>query len=301
MTTQSKDKMENKIQCPKCKGSNTKKRGLRQTQNRGKIQRYFCKDCKYSFVEDLGFFKMKNAQQKVTLCLDLFFKGVSSRKIQEHLQAFYPHNSSHMTIYRWVVKYSSMIGEYTDKLKLNVGNELQIDEMEYHRLGKKNWFIDCIDTETRYLVSSELREKRAEEDIKIVLKVAKYKTDNQTTIVQSDGWFAYRKALNKTFGLNKCSTKSKIVYRRLNFSKGDGFNCRIERLHNSIRERTKTFRGFHGSVESAKAIMKGYEVFYNFIRKHQALNKCPYELATDLKLKNPNKWIELIEMSKNEK
>ena len=301
MTTQSKGKVENKTQCPKCKSNNTKKRGLRQTQNRGKIQRYFCKDCKYSFVEDLGFIKMKNSSNKVTLCLDLFFKGVSSRKIQEHLQMFYPHNSSHMTIYRWIVKYSSMIGKYTDKLKLNVGNELQIDEMEYHRLGNKNWFIDCIDTETRYLVSSELRERRAEEDIKIVLRVAKYKTDNQTTIVQSDGWFAYRKALNKTFGLNKYPAKSKIVYRRLNFSKGDGFNCRIERLHNSIRERTKTFRGFHGSVESAKAIMKGYEIFYNFIRKHQALNCCPYEVATDLKLNNPNKWIELIEMSKNEK
>ena len=40
--------------------------------------------------------------------------------------------------------------------------------------------------------------------------------------------------------------------------------------------------------------MKGYEIFYNFIRKHQAIGKCPYELATDLELKNPNKWLELI-------
>ena len=33
------------------------------------------------------------------------------------------------------------------------------------------------------------------------------------------------------------------------------------------------------------------------IRKHQAIGKCPYELATDLKLINPNKWLELIELS----
>jgi transposase-like protein len=72
----------------------------------------------------------------------------------------------------------------------------------------------------------------------------------------------------------------------------------IERLHNSIRERTKTFRGFHGSVESARSIMKGYEIFYNFIRKHQAINCCPYELATDLVLESPNKWLELIRLSK---
>jgi len=39
--------------------------------------------------------------------------------------------------------------------------------------------------------------------------------------------------------------------------------------------------------------MKGYEVYYGFITKHQALNKCPYELATDLKL-GKNKWPDLI-------
>ena len=42
--------------------------------------------------------------------------------------------------------------------------------------------------------------------------------------------------------------------------------------------------------------MKGYEIYYNFIRKHQALGKCPYELATDLKL-GENRWLELIELS----
>jgi len=79
------------------------------------------------------------------------------------------------------------------------------------------------------------------------------------------------------------------------------FTCkenRGERLHNSIRERTKTFRGFHGSIESADSIMKGYEIFYNFIRKHQSINCCPYELATNIKLNNPNKWLGLIEASK---
>ena len=41
------------------------------------------------------------------------------------------------------------------------------------------------------------------------------------------------------------------------------------------------------------------EIFYNFIRKHQAIGVCPYELATDIKLDNPNKWMGLIELSKN--
>jgi len=36
----------------------------------------------------------------------------------------------------------------------------------------------------------------------------------------------------------------------------------------------------------------------SFIRKHQAIGVCPYELATNLKLNNPNKWLGLIEMAK---
>jgi hypothetical protein len=45
--------------------------------------------------------------------------------------------------------------------------------------------------------------------------------------------------------------------------------------------------------------MKGYSIFYNFIRKHQSINCCPYELAIpNLTLKSENKWLELIQLSK---
>jgi transposase-like protein len=80
--------------------------------------------------------------------------------------------------------------------------------------------------------------------------------------------------------------------------KGGCFNIYIERSHNSIRQGTDNFRGFHDSVDSADAIMKGWEIFYNFIRKHQSINCCPYELATDLNLESENKWLELIKISK---
>lgn len=43
--------------------------------------------------------------------------------------------------------------------------------------------------------------------------------------------------------------------------------------------------------------MKELEINYNFLRKHQAINKYPYELATDLEL-GKNRWLDLIKMSK---
>lgn len=289
-----------KVICPNCSSANIIKRGKRKTDNRGLIQRYGCQDCNKRFVVDDGFFKMKNAPQKVTLCLDLFYRGVSTRKVQEHLQAFYPHNSSNVSIYKWIIKYSKMISTFTDNLKLKVGSEMQVDEMEYKVKKNKSWFIDAIDTETRFMVSSEFTRTREQIELKKVIVKAKNKTENQIKICTTDGYFAYNKVVKSCFGYNNKLGKFNVIHKRVTQLKGEGFNHKVERMHSNIRARTKTFRSFHGSTETANAIMKGLETYYNFIRKHQAINCCPYELACpELKEKlGINKWLSLIQLSK---
>lgn len=287
--------MNNEIKCRFCNSTEIIKRGLRKTQNRGSIQRYECKSCKKRFTQEDGFFRMRNTPQKITLCMDLFYRGVSTRKVQEHLQAFYPHNADHRTILRWIVKYSNLIHNNVKDLKLIVGNELQIDEMEYKTKGKKTWFIDSIDTKTRYMVSSNFVKERSQKEIKKVLVNAKKKTGNQISIYTTDGYTAYDSIIRKIAGYRNLK-KGLITHHKVTQLKGEGFNHKIERMHNNIRQRTKTFRGFK-NINSANAIMKGFEVYYNFIMKHQAINKCPYELAIpDLKLNENNKWLELINL-----
>ena len=297
MTNHSNKKMKQEIRCPHCNGENIVRRGQRKTQNRGIIQRYGCQDCNKRFVVDDGFFKMKNAPQKVTLCLDLFYRGISTRKVQEHLQAFYPHNSSNVSIYKWIVKYSKMISGFTDNLKLKVGKELQVDEVEYRVNKKKAFFIDTIDTETRFMVASEFGRSRRTKELKQVIRKAKEKTDNQIQICTTDGFYAYHKAVKSVFGYNNKLGKFNVFHNIVTQLKNEGFNHKVERMHSNIRARTKTFRGF-GSIKGANAVMKGYETYYNFIRKHQAINCCPYELAVpELKL-GINKWHDLIKLSK---
>jgi len=286
-----------KVLCPFCSSANIIKRGKRQTDNRGLIQRYGCKDCNKRFVGEGGFWKMKNSPQKITLCLDLFYRGISTRKVQEHLSAFYPENSSNVSIYKWIIKYSKMISKFTDSLKLKVGNEIQVDEMEYKVKKQKSWFIDAIDTKTRFIVSSEFVKTRELKELKQVIARAKRKTENQIKICTTDGLIAYSKIVKSVFGYNNKLGKHKVFHNKVTQLKGEGFNHKVERLHSNIRARTKTFRSFHGSTETANAIMKGLETYYNFIRKHQAIEKCPYELATNIKLEKPNKWLELIKLS----
>ena len=241
---------------------------------------------------------MRNNPQKITLCLDLFFKGISTRQVQNHLKQFYPHNSSWVSVYNWVVKYSNLIHNKISNINLNVGNELEIDEMEVGKRKSKynGWFIDSIDTKTRYMVSSEFARKRDFKEINKVVSRAKKKTNGSILIYTTDGFNVYEKVIKRNAGYLNLK-KGLIKHNQVTQLKGEGFNHKIERLHNSVRHRIKTFRGFHGSVDSANSIMKGFEIHYNFIRPHLALKgKTPSELATDIKLKD-NKWLELIEMS----
>ena len=293
------------ITCPKCNASHIKKRGFRKTANRQKIQRYECKACRHAFVQDKGFWKMKNHENKITACMNLYYSGMSLRKIQSHLQMFAPKNAHFSSIYRWIVKYADMISNVTDKLSVNSGIELMSDEMEYKRLGRQNWFVDTLDTTTRFMVSSGFIQSRTNEELIRVLKDAKRKTNGSIKIVTTDALNGYPEVLRKSFGLQSFNhassrTKSKIIH---NIVKADerGFNHKIERLHNTIRDRTKIMRGFHGSLDSAKAIMKGMEIYYNYVRKHQGIdNMTPSQIAIPQLDFGINKWLSLIRLSKKD-
>ncbi len=250
---------------------------------------------------------MRNTPQKITLCIDLFFRGISTRKVQEHLQAFYPHNSSWVSIYNWIIKYSNIIYNFTNTLKPTLGAEVQVDEVEFHRRKNhkahegiaQNWLIDSIDPKTRFAVASNFVESRSAEEIGKVLKNIKAKADGRVKIVTTDGFMAYTNVVNQTFGYSLKLGRYTVFHNVVNASQDEGFNYPIERLHNNIRARTKTMRGFHGSVESARAILKGIEIYYNFITKHQGIGKTPSEAAIpELKLES-NRWLNLIELAEN--
>lgn len=282
--------MKKQIICPYCKKKeNVVKRGSFKTKAHGKQQRYFCKSCQKKFIERNGFYRMRNNPQKITCALDLFFRGLSTRGVQEHFKAFFPHNSDHSTILRWVRKYSVQISKYTDKLQIQSGSYIEVDEMEFHRrkshkakLGvDKNWLINGIDVKTRFLINSTYAKNRNKKELKSVLNKVKDKTQDRVKIVTTDGLTTYTNLVKKTWGYDNRLGRHKIIHKVVTASKGEGFNIWVERVHNSIRQRTRAFRGLHGSIHSAYSIMKGIEIYYNFVKKHEALNyKTPSELAS---------------------
>ncbi len=206
----SKEKNYKKLSCPNCNSTNVIKREFRKTENRGKMQRYSCKDCFHRFVIDDGFYRRRNHPNKITAGIDLHYKGVSLRKVQEHFQAFYPKNSTYVSVYNWIIKYATIVSRLTDNLPIQCGKEMMSDEMEYHRRlyhqkGMKgveqNWFVDTFNLQTRFMIIGEYMKSRTNENLIKVMKRTKFKTGEQIKIVTTDGLQGYPTVLRKTFSL----------------------------------------------------------------------------------------------------
>jgi transposase-like protein len=84
------------IECLRCKSILLLKDGKRHNKS-GLIQKYLCKVCKYRFVSNIGFEHSQKNPKVICASIDLYFKGVSLRKIAHHVQQFYDvqiHNTS---------------------------------------------------------------------------------------------------------------------------------------------------------------------------------------------------------------
>lgn len=289
--------------CDRCGSYDIVKNGSRMTKQ-GKKTRLMCKNCKHTFVlEEEGFNDMKFDSEIVTLALDLYFKGMSLRKIEHHIKQFRNIQVDHSTVYLWIKKYTEIISAYVDNLNPELGEMWGVDEMALKvkhggimRTGSTNiqwvWLWNMMDTKTRFLISNMITKRKGVEDAKRIFKDSKKKAGKPKFVV-SDGLGVYHKAFNKVFydHHHSCKHISEVGIRdRIN-------NNRVERLHGTIRDRDKVMRGL-GNPESSEKIIDGHRIYYNFVRPHMTLdgNTPAEEAGLNLNL-GENKWLGLIKRS----
>lgn len=296
------------IKCPFCNSKEVIKRGLIKTENKESTQRFGCKSCNNRFVLDNPFYRMRNKDLIITQTMDMYYSGMSFRKIAQHLQRFFPKGVSHSTIYRWIMKYVPIMENFTDEQKIKASWQIQSDEVEFKRRISKTskgvaneFFIDVIDMDSRFIVSSLYSADRKTNTLNKVLGKAKRKTGEQVKVISTDGLNAYPRVIKKTFGMkmnkrHRIASTSKVIHQVIKSDSGK-FNYKIERFHNTLRERTKIMRGFHGCITSAQTLMKGYEIYYNWIRNNLALEgQTPSQIAVpNVQIENKNGWLELIQ------
>jgi putative transposase len=283
--------------CKFCGSQNTVKRGYRKTE-RGKVQRFFCKECKRFFIVDEGFEKMKATPETVTVALDLYFKGISMRAIVDHIKQFYGVEVSHVAIYKWIRKYVSLMKKYCDQLVPRVSGIWHSDEMTLNIKDLDNhdslrWAWNVIDSQSRFWLASQITEKREIADARKVLAQASTLSKTRPMAIVTDGLRAYQDAIPKEFFTMKGPRTQHV---RIPNIRDRSNNNMVERLHGTIRQRNKVMRGLD-DVETAQTMMDGMRIYYNFLRPHTALNgKTPSEVS---QVAEPNNrtWKNLIRAS----
>lgn len=290
--------MKQTIKCRYCKSDKTVKRGLSPTQNRGKQQRYLCNSCRKTFIQDLGFWKKKNSEAKITAGIDLYFSNLSSRKVRNHFRRHWEHNASHVTVLNWCREYTLKVHRYVNKLKPQLSGKYYADETEIDRDGNKDKFWCCVDWDTRMIVDTHYTLKHGVQEAREFL--LKVKKKGKPKFIQTDFAAFYPRAMRQVFSAShKQKTyrkEERVRHIRMNVYRDKKHNVRIETVFSKIKDRVDDFRGLK-ALWSAPILMQGIILQHNYIEAHTTTGKIPAELA-GLKLEaGVNRWLGLIRMS----
>jgi transposase-like protein len=124
--------INNKIICQKCKSSNIVKNGKRHNDS-GIIQRYLCHDCKYRFIVNIGFEHSRKNPKIICAAIDLYFKGVSLRKVADHIKQFYEVKIDNTSVLRWIQRFADVVSPFVNSLTApHVSGIYHVDEMMVH-------------------------------------------------------------------------------------------------------------------------------------------------------------------------
>jgi transposase-like protein len=279
--------LDNLTECIFCGSSNIVKDGVRKNK-RGDIQKFYCRDCKHYFTFNLGFERMKHSPQAITSAMQLYFSGESLRNTQKSLRLLGV-EVSHKTVFMWIKKYVSLMNSYVEKIVPNVSDTWRADELYVKIKGNMKYLFALMDDETRFWIAQEVAETKQKHDARHLLQMSERLMGKKPMTLVTDGLAAYHDAYKKewrTLAFPRTKHVRNITMR------GDRNNNKMERLNGEIRDREKTMRGLK---KDETPILKGYQIFHNYIRSHEGLEgKTPAE-ACGIKVEGKNKWITLIQ------
>jgi transposase-like protein len=109
--------------------------------------------------------------------------------------------------------------------------------------------------------------------------------------VVTDGLRSYQDAVTKEFFTLKAPRTEHV---RVPNIRDRSNNNMVERLHETIRQRSKVMRGLDEEA-TAQTMMEGIQIYYNFLRPHMALDgKTPAQQAKISDGSTPENWKSLI-------
>jgi len=247
--------------CVFCHSSSIKKFGVRKNKS-GDIQRFVCCDCKKTFSVNIGFEKMKHNPQAITSAMQLYFSGESLRNTMKSLRLLGV-EVSHQTVYNWINKYVTLMKNYVEKIVPNVSDTWRADELYVKIKGDMKYLFALMDDETRFWIAQEVAETKYKHDARRLFQMGERLMQKKPMTLITDGLYSYHLAYKKEWYTSK---KPQTQHIRNITIRGQKNNNKMERLNGEIRDREKTMRGLK---TKETPILKGYQIFHNYIRPHE--------------------------------
>lgn len=284
--------------CPHCSGNNSVKYGFNYNSKGKKSQKRKCLSCnKFFCYSDRFPFGRVNAEM-ISLCIDLYLKGLSYRIIQRQIWEQFDARLSHVTLYNWLQVYSIKICSYISTLHPRVSAVWQMDETfimhKGEKFGKKYansngyWCWIAIDTKTRFVLDMYLGFRRTLESGEVFFQRIKNSVSVDPKVVCTDGNITYLTCLRKYF--------PDAVHVPLEHITLEPNTSLIERFNGTVKSRIKVMRGFDGFFPCQQTLSL-FQVYYNFLRPHMALDgRTPAQVA-GLDLRLDGRWVSLIRLA----
>jgi len=261
--------VQGQIACKHCGSTNVVKIGFQSG-----TQRYLCHACGRKFKADTSPFRMSTPAPDIAGALAMYYTGSSITDIRNHIRqqtGYYPSKS---VVFGWIEKYTDSADKHFSKVKPRVGDTWIADEtMIDLDKGVKVWFWDIIDAKTRFLLASRVSLTRTTEDAKRLVQDAVKRAGKPPAVILTDKMKSYPDGIFTALGGYTEHVQSSP------FRVDEDSTSRIERFHETLKERTKVMKAFR-DIDTLIEFAKGFLTYYNFLKPHEGLNgKTPAEKA----------------------
>ena len=273
--------------CYFCHSQRLKKSGVRHNRS-GDIQRFACLDCHRTFSVNVGFERMKHNPKAITTALQLYFSGESLRKTKDSLRLMGVEVSA-QTVLNWIGKYVGLMEKYADSLAPKVSDTWRADELYVKVKGNLKYLYAMMDDETRYWIAQEVADTKYVHDARTLFAKSKEVAGKRPLTLITDGAQNYVRAFKREFYTAR--NPQSVHVRDIRLS-GQIHNNKMERMNGEVRDREKVMRGIK---RMDTPILKGTQIFHNFIKPHGGLQgRTPAESA-GIKVEGEDRWKTLIQ------
>jgi transposase-like protein len=269
------------IKCKWCGSDNNIKKG----KSENGVQEYLCNSCGRKFTNQDNPYGMRSTVNQIGSALDMYYTGSSLADIARHFDVYNKNPVDRSTIYRWILKYTREAIKIFENIHPKVGDVWIADETVIKFNDVNHWTFDIIDRDSRFLLASYMSPNRGTAQAKKLMELAAERAGKIPKKVLTDSLKAYIDGIELVFGAETKHIQSSP------FSEVDSTNI-IERFQATIKERTKVLWGFK-TPETAKLIIEGFLIHYNYFRPHLSLDKMTPAEYTGVKVPVKN-WTELV-------